>query len=181
MSLIGRPKRISRETLEEAATELFLERGYPSVSVDDIAARAGVSRATFFNYFGAKVDVLFVEIDAALEHLEALLGTEVSLREAIAEVARDADTRDVPLIARQSEVMGATDDVAQAVPTRMWRLRALVATRISEPVWQWAIAGAIAHASYTFARGAGQSLEGLIKQQLDTLGQLPPSVRAIVG
>ncbi|MDQ2670204.1 MAG: TetR/AcrR family transcriptional regulator, partial [Gemmatimonadota bacterium] len=50
----GRPRASSRESLAEAACELFLERGYEQTSVTDIATRAGVSRSSFFNYFDTK-------------------------------------------------------------------------------------------------------------------------------
>ena len=55
--------------LEEAAGELFLERGYAATSVADITARAGVSRNTFFNYFGAKSDLLWSTFDATVATL----------------------------------------------------------------------------------------------------------------
>ena len=49
MAQVGRPRASSKDVLEEAASELFLEKGYLATSIDDIAQRAGVSRATFFN------------------------------------------------------------------------------------------------------------------------------------
>ena len=39
----------------------FLEQGYEKTSVDDIAARAGASKATLYKYFGSK-EALFSEI-----------------------------------------------------------------------------------------------------------------------
>ena len=45
--------------LREAALALFEQHGYTSVSVDDIAAAAGVSRRTFFNHFETKAAALF--------------------------------------------------------------------------------------------------------------------------
>ena len=59
--------------LADAAAELFLEQGYGRTTVDQIAARAGVSRATFFNYFPAKSDVMWLELDAAVAALPELL------------------------------------------------------------------------------------------------------------
>jgi AcrR family transcriptional regulator len=44
--------------IEEIALELFVHRGYSSVSVDDIASAAGVSARTFYRYFDTKEDVL---------------------------------------------------------------------------------------------------------------------------
>ncbi|MBV8569419.1 MAG: TetR/AcrR family transcriptional regulator [Acidobacteriaceae bacterium] len=37
-----------------AATELFLERGYDAVSLDDILARVGGSKTTLYSYYGDK-------------------------------------------------------------------------------------------------------------------------------
>jgi AcrR family transcriptional regulator len=62
----GRPPMSSVAALEDAATELFLEQGYQNTSIDEIARRAGISRATFFNYFTTKSDVLWVDVDSAL-------------------------------------------------------------------------------------------------------------------
>jgi len=38
----------------EAAAELFLERGYDSVSLDDILERVGGSKTTLYSYYGGK-------------------------------------------------------------------------------------------------------------------------------
>src|SRR5690625_4692731 len=66
---VGRPRAASREMLEEAACELFLEQGYAATSVADITQRAGVSRATFFNYIPTKSDLLWTSVDDALDTL----------------------------------------------------------------------------------------------------------------
>ncbi len=65
----GRPPAASRELLQEAAFELFQRHGYAGVTVDRIARAAGVSRATFFNYFEAKSDVFWVEVDDIIDQL----------------------------------------------------------------------------------------------------------------
>lgn len=66
---VGRPRAASREILEEAACELFFEKGYAATSVADITQRAGVSRGTFFNYVPAKSDLLWTSVDDALDAL----------------------------------------------------------------------------------------------------------------
>ncbi|KDN20399.1 TetR/AcrR family transcriptional regulator [Amycolatopsis rifamycinica] len=48
------PKRLSK-----AALELFAERGYENTTVVDIAARAGLTKSTFFRHFQDKREVLF--------------------------------------------------------------------------------------------------------------------------
>lgn len=45
--------------LERATLELFLEQGFEGTTVADIAARAGVTKRTFFRHFADKREVLF--------------------------------------------------------------------------------------------------------------------------
>lgn len=67
---------VRREQLLTVGRELFLERPYDQVSMDDVAAGAHVSKALVFHYFASKRD-LYVEVvrGAAVELLTA---TEVS-------------------------------------------------------------------------------------------------------
>ncbi len=65
-SLRERKKSATRKAIEEAAWDLFGERGYAATSVDDIADRAGVAPRTFFRYFPTKADVLYGEVDEAI-------------------------------------------------------------------------------------------------------------------
>jgi AcrR family transcriptional regulator len=59
MGRMGRWEPDARGRLEQAAMELFQERGYGRTTVDDIAARAGLTERTFFRYFTDKREVLF--------------------------------------------------------------------------------------------------------------------------
>ena len=49
-----RKKLKARLAAERAALELVLERGFDGVTVEDICARAEISKKTFFNYFPSK-------------------------------------------------------------------------------------------------------------------------------
>jgi len=53
-------KARTRQALHEAAVKLFATQGYDTTTIDDIAARAGVSTRTFFRYFPTKESVLFI-------------------------------------------------------------------------------------------------------------------------
>jgi AcrR family transcriptional regulator len=69
----GRPRASSREEIERAAIELFLEHGYDEVTAERIASACGVGRATFFRYFDSKADVVFYAFDAYLAAMRTSL------------------------------------------------------------------------------------------------------------
>ncbi len=54
-----RKKLATRVMISNTATLLFTERGFDSVTVDEVAAAANVSKMTVFNYFARKEDLLF--------------------------------------------------------------------------------------------------------------------------
>ncbi|HYP89003.1 MAG TPA: TetR family transcriptional regulator [Polyangiaceae bacterium] len=51
-------KRQTRQRISDVATELFLARGFESVTLDEIAAAAEVAKMTVFNYFPRKEDLM---------------------------------------------------------------------------------------------------------------------------
>jgi AcrR family transcriptional regulator len=50
----------ARAEVAEIAFNVFAERGFDTVTATEVAAAAGVSRATFFRYFESKEDAVFV-------------------------------------------------------------------------------------------------------------------------
>nr|WP_314841430.1 TetR family transcriptional regulator [uncultured Microbacterium sp.] len=44
--------------------QVFLDRGYAQVTVEEASRAAGISRATFFRYFGSKEDVVVAHVEA---------------------------------------------------------------------------------------------------------------------
>jgi AcrR family transcriptional regulator len=67
--LMGRWKPDARSRLEQAALELYSERGFQQVTVEEIAQRAGLTERTFFRHFADKREVLFSGAALLQEHL----------------------------------------------------------------------------------------------------------------
>jgi AcrR family transcriptional regulator len=66
---MGRRQRRAAETrlrLFRCALQLFAERGFPNVTVEDITQAADVGKGTFFNYFESKDHVLGVMAEIQL-------------------------------------------------------------------------------------------------------------------
>ena len=68
-----RRRRRTQRALQNAAIALVGRRGLAEVTVDEIAAAAGVSRRTFFNHFPTKAAALFDPDPADAERLAQLL------------------------------------------------------------------------------------------------------------
>jgi AcrR family transcriptional regulator len=62
-------KLTARDRLAQAAFDLFNERGYEQTTIDDIAERAGLGRATFFRHYRSKDDVIFPDHDRLLDRV----------------------------------------------------------------------------------------------------------------
>jgi TetR/AcrR family transcriptional regulator of autoinduction and epiphytic fitness len=61
----------SREAIVDAAARLFLERGFGSVSMDELAMAAGVARRTLYNQFASKEKIfreMLLRVSRQLEH-----------------------------------------------------------------------------------------------------------------
>lgn len=154
----GRPRSSSVLVLEEAATELFLEQGYHATTVDQIAQRAGVSRATFFNYFSSKSDVLWLHVDGALQELEASIDNGDSVAQALATVAASMATGFPPLIAAHADALDAASELAADAGRRVVKLAGILARADIHPDRVWIVTGAIVQAALEWA-GAGANRE----------------------
>ncbi|WP_239640020.1 TetR/AcrR family transcriptional regulator [Microbacterium sp. B24] len=108
----GRPRATSRSTIAEAATELFLERGFAETTIAAITQRAGVSRSSFFNYFSSKSAVLWAALDEgirrAVDALRAGAAPTAALRAAVCDI--EADSLALAII--HGAVMGLSDELA---------------------------------------------------------------------
>jgi AcrR family transcriptional regulator len=76
LTLRERKKLLTRGRLLAAAEDLFAAKGYHATTMDEIAARADVARATAFNYFPRKEEFLAAWVEQRRDALVALLGRE---------------------------------------------------------------------------------------------------------
>ncbi len=58
-----------RQQLLDVGRSLFAERGYDGTSVEEIAARAGVSKPVVYEHFGGKEGLYAVVVDREVQHL----------------------------------------------------------------------------------------------------------------
>ncbi|GGA75533.1 TetR family transcriptional regulator [Pseudoclavibacter endophyticus] len=189
----GRPTATTRETIEEAACELFLERGYEATSVTDIARRAGVSRSSFFNYFTGKTDVLWGPVFRALDGADAAFEAAAAehrepgdvVRAAILALARQVDASSIPVAASQAELMGTgralLETGAVLVLERAGVLRERLARldpggdRLAHAAYASAVTGGVAAACIEWMRAGTDrgELAPYIERALAGLPQLP--------
>lgn len=73
------------------ASRLFLELGYEGVTVDDVATRAGVTKATVYYYYGTKGELFTAAVMELMERIRtgtlAALRSEGTLRERLRRIA----------------------------------------------------------------------------------------------
>ncbi|GJF15628.1 putative mycofactocin biosynthesis transcriptional regulator MftR [Mycolicibacterium cyprinidarum] len=83
---VGRRRSTSWEHISDVAIDLFMAKGFDDVSVDDVAAAAGIARRTLFRYYPSKNALPWGDFDAHLEHMRTLLANAdpgVSIRDAL--------------------------------------------------------------------------------------------------
>ena len=66
-----RKKQQTRQLILDAATRLFVERGFDGVTVTEIARAAELSEMTVYNYFPSKEDLVFGRMEFFEEQLVA--------------------------------------------------------------------------------------------------------------
>jgi len=79
----GRPRvrmtgRERREQLLDVGRTLFAERGFEATSIEEIAARAGVSKPVVYEHFGGKEGLYAVVVDREMSDLLQRLTTALS-------------------------------------------------------------------------------------------------------
>ncbi|MFF5075551.1 TetR family transcriptional regulator [Actinoplanes sp. NPDC000266] len=89
-----------RDELASVALPRFVEAGFDSVTFDDLASAAGVSRSTFLRYFGSKEDVVLYVFDPLGDALVAALAARPVAEDEWTALRRSVDPF-VALLARE--------------------------------------------------------------------------------
>jgi AcrR family transcriptional regulator len=137
-----RKKAATRKTIVDAATELFLARGFDDVSVREIADKADVSPTTVFAHFPQKEALLFDDEAAQHERLVSAIrdrqaGTSVSTALRDHYRAELAELTSRPNGRRVLELMESTPSLVNYA-SRMWlrhedALAATIAEELGQP------------------------------------------------
>jgi AcrR family transcriptional regulator len=116
-------KQQTRQAIADAATVLFMERGFEGTTIVDVAEAAGVSKMTVTNYFARKEDLFFDM------HEEVITGPARAVAgRPVGESALDAVRRDyLAAVERHDPLLGWTDPgftrLADESPVLRARLR----------------------------------------------------------
>jgi AcrR family transcriptional regulator len=83
---VSAPKRSARERLLDAADELFYDEGVHTVGIDRIIERAGVAKASLYNTFGSKDELVQAYLDG--RHARTIARLQAAVRQHSDPVAR---------------------------------------------------------------------------------------------
>jgi len=128
---MGRRQRRAAETrlrLFRCALQLFAERGFPNVTLEDITEAADVGKGTFFNYFESKDHVLGVMAEIQLGKVREAVTLAESGKRTIYSVLHR-------LFLRVAEEPGRSPDLARALISSFLaseRVRDLVDRKLRE-------------------------------------------------
>jgi AcrR family transcriptional regulator len=93
----------ARARLEQAALELYAERGFDRTTVAEIAERAGLTERTFFRHFADKREVLFAGAGALQDLLVGAVARAPAARSPVDAVAAGLEAVAALLQQRQAD------------------------------------------------------------------------------
>ncbi|WP_074361048.1 mycofactocin system transcriptional regulator [Mycobacteroides abscessus] len=109
---VGRRPSTTRDEITAVAMTLFTQHGFDEVSVDDIAAAAGIARRTAFRYYSSKNAIVWGDFDSHLGVMRTLL-------------EETADTVDTSTALRQA-VLTFNDFPVDETPRHRMRMRMIL-------------------------------------------------------
>ena len=75
------PRSVHRENIVSAASELFMEKGITTTSMDDIAKVAGYSKATLYVYFKNKEEIVSILVWNSMKKLYDYISSALAQHE----------------------------------------------------------------------------------------------------
>lgn len=137
VSLNERKQALVRDTIWEAAIDLFAEKGFDETTIDDIAAAAGTSRRSVFRYFESKSDFMAQAIVAygssltdAIRSCPSSYSPAEVLRHTLLEVARTSASN--PRSKKVMEIGAKYPAARQAQIARLAEIQDQVAEAFAE-------------------------------------------------
>jgi AcrR family transcriptional regulator len=112
--LRARKRRQTRERIVNVALQLFLERGFDAVTVDEIAASADVSKRSFFDYFPTKEEVIFFWQDSFGEVLAVAVAARPA-HEPMTQTVEEAFTSSIEAASHPAAI--AVDELIRKTPS----------------------------------------------------------------
>lgn len=113
------PRELTRARIEAAALDLFTRRDFETVTADEVADAAGISRRTFFRHFATKADAVWGDFHSHVVRLEHLLAAASGEQSVLASICaayvevNDYPGADLPLL-RQRMRLILTEPALQA-------------------------------------------------------------------
>ncbi len=141
--LRSRKRLATRQSISNAATRLFLERGFDHVTVDEIADAADVGRMTVFNHFPRKEDMFFDRDEEGRAMLRDALrqrDPQVAPVETLRLLAHRLVAEQSPYVSFNADSQGFVETIegsetlkarARAIRNELWQL-------VAEALWECA-------------------------------------------
>jgi AcrR family transcriptional regulator len=76
VSLRERRRQMLRDEILQAVRVLVAEKGYTAMSMDELAARVGISKPTLYSHFESKEDLIVAAAQQSMERVLAMLATD---------------------------------------------------------------------------------------------------------
>ncbi|HKN97156.1 MAG TPA: TetR/AcrR family transcriptional regulator [Pseudonocardiaceae bacterium] len=118
----GRPG-YDRETLLRIAVTVFNERGYDGTSMEDLAARLGITKSAIYHHVSGKAELLRLAVNRALDGLAAAAAelTEGTATERLEQLVRrsvEVLVAELPFVTLLLRVRGNTEVEREALRRR---------------------------------------------------------------
>jgi len=137
IGLRERKKAKTRAAIREHALRLFRERGYSATTIEQIAAAAEVSPATFFRYFPTKEDVVLQDdMDlvtlAAFEAQPADLGPIAAMRSATTALIAQMSPADMARLGDTTELTMSVPEIRARAVDELTRTIEVIAAAVAK-------------------------------------------------